>query len=104
MRTILPSLMLCIALGPGACTSWNDEAGAGLDQGDFGSATLRNRTEMTCRPVAQKNTGKYGTPLSANCPGRRQDGKYAHFSYLETVRSATETPSSSLLQNEITSN
>ena len=72
------------------------EAGAFLDQGDFGSATLNNELAQTCRRAAPASPGKYGTPLGAACPGRTEDGKYAMFAYKETIESATEQISSAV--------
>ncbi len=80
----------------GGCAYWNEEAGAFLDQGDFGNATLNNQLAHTCRKLTPANVSKYGNPLSSGCPGRIQDGKYAMFAYGETITSATEKTSSSV--------
>ena len=72
------------------CTSWYQEAGAFLDQGDFGNATMNNQLAHTCRKLTPANIEKYGSPIGSNCPGRTQDGKYAMFAYQETILSATE--------------
>lgn len=77
------------------------EAGAFLDQGDFGSATLNNQLAQTCRKAAPVSTGKYGTPLGAACPGRTEDGKYAMFAYKETIESATEQTSSAVADTDL---
>ncbi|PRY25104.1 hypothetical protein CLV78_102281 [Aliiruegeria haliotis] len=75
----------------GCGSYWNEEAGASLDQGEFGNATMNNQLAHTCRKVTPANLSKYGNPISAGCPGRVQDGKYALFAYQETVESATFT-------------
>ncbi|SFC38327.1 hypothetical protein [Tropicimonas isoalkanivorans] len=93
MKTPLTLAALGTALVLSGCVSyWNEEAGAFLDQGEFGNATMNNQLAMTCRKVTPVTIEKYGQPLSAACPGRRQDGKYALFAYREAVDSATETP------------
>lgn len=84
------------ALSLGGCSYWNEEAGAFLDQGEFGNATLNNQLAHTCRRITSANISKYGNPISAGCPGRIQDGKYAMFAYEETIQSATETSSSAV--------
>ncbi|MDV7142365.1 hypothetical protein R3X27_06690 [Tropicimonas sp. TH_r6] len=80
----------------GGCAYWNEEAGAFLDQGDFGNATLNNQLAHTCRKLTPTNFSKYGNPISSGCPGRLQDGKYAMFAYGETVESATERTSGAI--------
>ncbi|WP_068115382.1 hypothetical protein [Tropicimonas marinistellae] len=93
MKTSLTILALGTALTLSACGSyWNEEAGASLDQGEFGNATMNNQLAQTCRKMTSYNVEKYGNPLSAGCPGREQDGKYAMFAYQETITSATELP------------
>lgn len=88
------------------------EAGAQLDTGDFGNATLHNQLAQTCRTSGSgygKGIGKAGgaagdpvvvlDPESTGtrkiyrvyCDGRL-DGKYAAVIYSEYVRSATQTP------------
>ncbi len=93
-------LALCLPLCLGACArwnpGWNNEAGAFLNRGELGSATRTNMTEMTCRKMSPVNVSKYGNPLASNCPGRKQDGKYALFAYGETISSATELPSEAI--------
>ena len=91
--TMLTIAAISASLSMGGCTYWNEEAGAFLDQGDFGNATLNNQLAHTCRKVTAQNISKYGNPISAGCPGRLQDGKYAMFSYQETIESATELSS-----------
>lgn len=83
-----------LSLTLGGCAYWNEEAGAFLDQGDFGNATMNNQLAHTCRKMTPQNVSKYGNPLASNCPGRIQDGKYAMFAYTETIASATENSSS----------
>ncbi len=85
----------------GGCAYWNEEAGAFLDQGEFGNATMNNQLAHTCRKLTPANVTKYGQPISGNCPGRIQDGKYAMFAYEETIRSATETSSSDIRNTDI---
>ncbi|WP_116087121.1 hypothetical protein [Tropicimonas sp. IMCC34011] len=90
----IPALLCAAALSsacaPEARRDFDDEAGAFLDQGDFGMATRNNHLQMTCRRVTTATISKYGQPLSSGCPGRVQDGKYALFAYTESIRSATE--------------
>ncbi len=94
-----PTLTL-LALSLGAtlsgCAYFNEEAGAFLDQGDFGNATMNNQLAHTCRKMTSYNVSKYGNPIASNCPGRTQDGKYALFAYQETIASATERSSSTV--------
>lgn len=104
MRSALPLLTLALVTGLAGCGAyWNEEAGAFLDQGEFGSATLNNQVQHTCRKLNASNVEKYGTPIASNCPGRTQDGKYALFAYRETIQSATEIPSNTLSENEVSS-
>lgn len=93
MKSTLTLLAFGTFLSLSGCSYWNEEAGAFLDQGEFGNATMNNQLAQTCRKLTPANVTKYGTPLASNCPGRIQDGKYAMFAYEETVRSATERPS-----------
>lgn len=99
------TLTLVAALGTAAlvsgCSSWHEEAGAFLDQGDFGNATMNNQLAQTCRKLTPANIEKYGSPIGSNCPGRLQDGKYAMFAYQETILSATETPSEFVTETDI---
>ncbi|NDR57250.1 hypothetical protein [Aliiruegeria sabulilitoris] len=88
--TMLTIAALVGSLLLGGCAYWNEEAGAFLDQGDFGNATLNNQLAHTCRKLTPANITKYGNPISSGCPGRLQDGKYALFAYSETIASATE--------------
>lgn len=100
--TTLTLAAFAATIGLAGCTSyWNEEAGAFLDQGDFGNATLNNQLAHTCRKLTTENISKYGSPISSGCPGRTQDGKYAMFAYQETVLSATEQPSSSVSDTEL---
>ncbi len=102
MTRTLTFFALGLAVTVAGCDHYlNEEAGAFLDQGDFGRATLNNQVEHTCRKLNAKNIGKYGDPLASNCPGRRQDGKYALFAYNETVQSATEATSGALAEESI---
>lgn len=102
-NTTILATVATLALG--ACGSyWNEEAGASLDQGEFGSATLNNQVEHTCRKMNAYNVGKYGNPIASNCPGRTQDGKYAMFAYRETIQSAAEDPSKNLQANQVVEN
>lgn len=94
-RMILTTALLGTAALSAGCTpqslrNFNSEAGAWLDEGEFGNATMQNHLAMTCRRVTPYNIGKYGQPLRSGCPGRLQDGKYALFAYSETITSATE--------------
>jgi hypothetical protein len=83
------------------CAYWNEEAGAFLDQGDFGTATLNNQLVQTCRKLTSANITKYGQPIASNCPGRTQDGKYAMFAYQETIQSATEESSDAVVNADL---
>lgn len=94
--TPLALAALLTSLSLGGCAYWNEEAGAFLDQGDFGNATMQNQLAMTCRKLTPANISKYGQPISSGCPGRTQDGKYAQFAYDETILSATELSGSNV--------
>lgn len=92
--------------GPGQF--WR-EAGAQVDQGEFGNATLHNQLVQTCRTNGS-GAGKVGgqaadpvvvldpksTPARkvyrVHCNGQL-DGKYAQIIYRDYVGSATPTPS-----------
>lgn len=103
MKLHLAILTLGLATTISGCGYyWNEEAGAFLDGGEFGSATLNNQVQHTCRQVTAYNVSKYGNPIGSGCPGRTQDGKYALFAYNETVQSATEQHSSALEEASIT--
>ncbi len=104
MKSTLTLLAIAMTFGVGGCSGWNDEAGAFLDQGDFGNATMNNHLAQTCRKVTPENVSKYGNPIGSNCPGRTQDGKYALFAYGETVRSATEVSSGAVRRADVESN
>ena len=88
------------------------EAGAQLDTGEFGNATLQNQLAQACRSSGAgygKGIGKAGvaagdpvvvldpestrsrTIYRVHCDGRL-DGKYARVIYSEYVRSAAQTP------------
>ncbi len=88
--TTLILAVFATSLTLGGCAYWNEEAGAFLDQGEFGNATLNNQLAHTCRKLNASNIQKYGQPIASGCPGRIQDGKYAMFAYRETIESATE--------------
>lgn len=88
MKRTLSILTLGAMMSVSGCTYFNEEAGAFLDQGEFGNATMNNHLAHTCRKLTPANVSKYGNPISSNCPGREQDGKYALFSYNQTVPSA----------------
>ena len=91
MKTTLCILTFSTAVSLSGCGYyWNQEAGAFLDQGDFGNATMNNHLAHVCRKNTPANVGKYGPPIKSACPGRIQDGKYALFAYSETITSATE--------------
>jgi hypothetical protein len=84
------------------------EAGAQVDQGEFGNATLHNQLVQTCRTNGYGN-GKVGglaadpvvvldpksTPsrpiYRVHCNGQL-DGKYAQIVYSEYVRSGVQAP------------
>ncbi|MFD0980232.1 hypothetical protein [Tropicimonas aquimaris] len=96
MKTPLTLLTLGTVMALSGCAYFNEEAGAFLDQGEFGNATMNNQLAQTCRKLTPANVTKYGTPLASNCPGRLQDGKYAMFAYEETITSATEQSSAAV--------
>ncbi|SNT18272.1 hypothetical protein [Tropicimonas sediminicola] len=96
MKTTLTFLTLGTVMALSGCAYFNEEAGAFLDQGEFGNATMNNQLAQTCRKLTPANVTKYGTPLASNCPGRLQDGKYAMFAYEETIISATEQSSATV--------
>ncbi|MEP2474675.1 hypothetical protein [Roseobacter sp.] len=88
--------------------TWNREAGAQLDDGEFGNATMQNIAAQVCFPggkSARNGGGKFGhTPgdpvvvldpastrvnpiYRVHCDGRL-DGKYARIVYRDYVNSA----------------
>ena len=83
------------------CAYWNEEAGAFLDQGEFGNATMNNQLAHTCRKMTAANVSKYGNPIASGCPGRLQDGKYAMLAYDETILSATEVSGSAVADADL---
>lgn len=97
-KTILPILVLGAALAVAGCTeqgrvAFDRPAGADLDGGDFGNATMNNHLAMTCqaRYAGGKHAGKSQDGRSM-CPPRTLDGKYARRGYDEYVESATDLP------------
>jgi hypothetical protein len=94
----LPILVLGALLAVAGCTEqgrldFDRPAGAGLDGGEFGNATMNNHLAMSCQ--ARYAGGKYsGDPQGGTnlCPPRTQDGKYAKRAYDETIESATDLP------------
>ncbi len=97
----LALVTLTCALILGGCSRWNQEAGAFLDQGEFGNATRTNQLAQTCRKVTPANITKYGRPIASGCPGRLHDGKYAMFAYQETIESATEESSTAITETNL---
>ncbi|MGC3936333.1 hypothetical protein ACOTTU_00855 [Roseobacter sp. EG26] len=105
----LTSLVACGEQGSGG--QWFREAGAQIDTGEFGNATMINMMAQICNQsgVAGSGRGKIGgtatdplvvlDPASTvaqpifrvHCDGRL-DGKYARVIYREYVESATEKP------------
>ncbi|WP_299738404.1 hypothetical protein [uncultured Roseobacter sp.] len=103
----LATLAACGEQGSGG--QWFREAGAQVDSGEFGAATMQNMVAQTCKTSgfgAGKAGGKLGTvgdpvvvldPSSTtsnpvyriHCDGRL-DGKYAEVIYREYVESATQ--------------
>jgi hypothetical protein len=83
----LSVLALGAPLALSACGGFNQEAGAFLDGGTFGNATMNNHLVQTC---ADTTNTKYAT---GKCPPRTLDGKYANAVYGGYVESATEIPS-----------
>ncbi len=103
-------LAACGEPGPGA-GKWFREAGAQLDTGEFGNATMRNMIAQVCFPNGR--VGASGTKIGAapgdpvvaldpsstprnpivrvHCDGDL-DGKYARVIYSEYVESATQEP------------
>ncbi len=114
LNTPTRALMLCTGLATLAACSpesgvgqFYREAGAQIDQGEFGNATLHNQLVQTCRTNAVGGAGKVGavkgepvvvldpesTPTRkvyrVHCDGKL-DGKYALIVYREYVASATQ--------------
>lgn len=86
MRLVKPLLALSAVAALSACG--NEEAGAFLDEGTFGNATMNNHLVQTCQDVSHdKYSGKGG-----GCAPRTLDGKYARETYNEYLRSAAERP------------
>ena len=63
--TTLTLLAFAGSLSLGGCAYWNEEAGAFLDQGDFGNATMNNQLAHTCRKMTPANVTKYGSPIAS---------------------------------------
>jgi len=77
----------CVVLVPvvlAGCA--NQEAGAFLDGGTFGNATMNNHLVQTCQGVSNSKWA------GGKCPPRTLDGKYARVTYNEYVQSATNIP------------
>ena len=85
-RKTFSILALALPVGLAGCGGFQQEAGAFLDGGTFGNATMNNHLVQTCADVT--NT-KYST---GRCAPRTMDGKYARVTYGEYVGSATEIP------------
>lgn len=85
-------------------SSWNQEAGAFLDEGGFGNPTMNNMMAQQCRSSFPKGTIIFEAkvvpaPTGAPAPFIRQteckgdlNGKYAAIIFQEYVASATEIP------------
>ena len=109
---LLAGLISVSACAPesGVGTFWR-EAGAQVETGDFGRATLHNQLVQTCKSngTGYAKGGKAGGHVGdavvvldpestfnrkvyrVHCDGRL-DGKYASFIYSEYVQSATQVP------------
>lgn len=85
-------------------SSWNQEAGAFLDEGGFGNPTMNNELAQKCHSYIPKGQiiyektvvrAPYGSPKpyvrKAVCRGYL-NGKYAQVLFQEYVASATEIP------------
>lgn len=83
---LLSFAMLGLTLAVAGCGGINQEAGATLDGGTFGNATMNNHLVQTCQNVSNN---KYS---SGKCAPRTLDGKYARVTYDDYVRSAAEMP------------
>ena len=100
MRPKPLSLLAALALlGMAGCseTSKRDfdrSAGASLDAGTFGNATMNNHLVATCqaRYADGKYAGKSAGGTNRCADHRTLDGKYAQVIYNETVESATTIP------------
>lgn len=79
-------LALSLPVGLAGCSGFNQEAGAFLDGGTFGNATMHNHLVSTCQ--AQSHS-KYAT---GKCAPRELDGKYARVTYDGYVASGAEIP------------
>lgn len=84
-RKLLLMTAVGLSLGLSAC-GFNQEAGAFLDGGTFGNATMNNHLVQTCQNVSN---AKYS---SGKCAPRTLDGKYAKQTYDGYISSATERP------------
>lgn len=80
-------LALFLPVGLAGCGGITQEAGAFLDGGTFGNATMHNHLVATCQAT---NNDKYS---NGKCAPRTLDGKYSAVTYNEYVGSATEIPS-----------
>ncbi len=113
MTKHLRSLVLIGAISAlSACAdSWNQQAGAFIDEGGFGNPTMHNTQAMSCRgkakgyilpePVVVLNPDSPKSPQvgipAGYSKGRVQcsgdlNGKYAQVIFEEYVESATELP------------
>jgi len=87
------ALVAVAGCSPQAQRAFNAEAGAEIDGGSFGNATMNNHLVATCQ--ARYADGKYSGKSAGGtnrCAGRTLDGKYARVIYNETVQSATVLP------------
>ena len=99
----LLALSACTS-NPTVFPSWNQEAGAFIDEGNFGNPTMNNLLTQKCLSYIPKGKIIYEprvvrSPVNAPKPYYRQatcsgylNGKYAEVIFREYVASATEIP------------
>ena len=85
--TLLLALAAPVALA--GCGGFNQEAGAFLDGGTFGNATMHNHLVATCQATSHD---KYSGGAGGRCAPRTLDGKYARTSYNEYVTDGRQIP------------
>ncbi|WP_172296294.1 hypothetical protein [Pseudoruegeria sp. HB172150] len=102
---VVSSLLALAACGDRTIfSSWTQEAGAFIDDGTFGNATMRNQLAQKCNSYIPKGQILYEPEVSASPKGAPApyvarvhcggylNGKYATVIFNEYVASATELP------------